>query len=171
MAWQSNISDFKLILKKFGKEEIPRLVVAFQKKIAFELFRRVLMKTPVDKGFLRGAWTLSIDAPSYERTESMQSLSKSKTIKDGSRVPGVPADQSPIAPLESQRYNDQIAMATNLKMGGTIWLTNRMPYVERIEFGGWSRVKAPRGMLGLSINETVQFVKQEAGSSLEVEKK
>jgi hypothetical protein len=39
-----------------------------------------------------------------------------------------------------------------------VWINNAMPYVLRIEFDGHSSVKAPAGMVQISINELKSYL-------------
>ena len=52
-------SKFTDDLKKYS-EEIKGKAVSFQKAFAFELFKRLVLITPVDTGRARGAWGVSV---------------------------------------------------------------------------------------------------------------
>jgi hypothetical protein len=41
----------------------------------------------------------------------------------------------------------------NIKLGDRVYLTNNLPYARRIEYDGWSKVKAPQGMLRITVKE------------------
>lgn len=99
------------------------------KKVALEAFRGIVMKSPVDTGRLRANWTLSIDGFSTATHEG--------TDKTGAGTMGkITAGLAPI------KINGQ-----------SIYLTNSLPYVRRIEYEGWSKIKAPQGMVRITLQE------------------
>ena len=174
--WKVGLEDFKLKSKK--------AVVSMVKKIAFEAYSRILKKTPVDKGFLRGAWTLAIGTPSDENTQKMLGHSG----KGG--LFGKKSEQ-----LQGQ-FNEAMAQMATLEALQTVWISNAMPYVETVEFGGYPNPpkrgsyipfalgkngrkrtgsgrwvvkssggfskQAPKGMFGISILEVVNWIKEQA---------
>lgn len=88
--------------------------------ITFALFREVIMRTPVDTGRLKGNWQASVGAPATVTLEA--------TDKGGGKTIG--------------------SMAAAIGgWGSTTYLTNNLPYAQRIEFDGWSHTKAPAGMV------------------------
>lgn len=95
------------------------------KKLAIELFKLIVLKTPVDTGRARASWNLSagiIDTsvePSGEY-EKGQALAKARL----SNLPG------------------------NFRV---IWITNSLPYIIALEHG--HSTQAPAGMVGLSVEE------------------
>lgn len=86
------------------------------KKAFIGLSTDIIMDTPVLSGRLRNNWMVSVNKGSNETTE-----------RTGNESIG--------------RVN-----AVKFKLGDTLYLTNNLPYAERIEFMGWS-AKAPSGML------------------------
>jgi hypothetical protein len=93
----------------------------------FELVRRVVNKTPVDTGRLRGNWQATIDVPAMGTIEREDK-----------------AGQATI----------QAAMPAIKQMTGRVfWLSNNLPYARRIEYEGHSSIKAPAGMVRVSIAE------------------
>lgn len=105
-----------------------------------DLSRRVIMRTPVGDpsgwqnppppgyvgGTARGNWQVSYGSPE----------------------PGVLArtDQS------GQTTIADVAQQTELA-GGNVWyLTNNLPYIQRLEFEGWSD-QSPQGMVRISLSE------------------
>lgn len=172
-----NFREWKLGLEAF-KLKTQKVVVLMIKKIAFEIYKRVLKWTPADKGLLRGAWTISIGSPSDANTQKMLA----KKGKSDLTV--------------SSQMAEGINELSNMTTPTIIWFSNAMPYVETVEFGGYpnppkrgsfvsartgksgKRVKgtgqfviksvngfsrqAPRGMLGISILEVVNWIKQQS---------
>lgn len=90
--------------------------------ITFALFREVIQRTPVDTGRLKGNWQTSVNAPVTTTIE---------------------------------RTNGGAAIAEVITNGGgwgsTTFLSNNLPYAQRIEYDGWSHTKAPAGMVRVSL--------------------
>lgn len=84
--------------------------------IALELFRSVILDTPVDTGRARGNWQTSLWNPKDGEVERDMSAALQETARETS-VFG---------------------------MGKLIYLANNLPYIYRLEFG-WSK-QAPGGM-------------------------
>jgi hypothetical protein len=90
------------------------------RKVALELFRRVIYKTPVDTGRARANWQVTIG--------SQATMSKATAASAG------------------------------FKAGDTIYLTNNLPYIRKLEEG--SSQQAPAGMVALTVQEFAQVVNQ-----------
>ena len=86
------------------------------KKAFIGLSTDIIMDTPVLSGRLRNNWMTSVNKGSNETTESTSNTAVNR------------------------------ASSVKFKLGDTLYLTNNLPYAERIEFTGWSK-KAPSGML------------------------
>ena len=136
------IDGFIADMKVFKDRVLPKTFVAFQKYIALELFKRIMQKTPVDKGTLRGSWTISIG--SQDRTPA----NKNTTAKQGASLTGA----------ERADFKTAVAGMQELQLGQIIWINNAMPYVLVIEFDNHSKVKAPAGMVNISIQELKSFL-------------
>lgn len=128
--WESNIHRFS---RKIGVN--ANLVV---KKLAIELFKLIVLKTPVDTGRARASWNISA---------------------------GV-IDTSVMPPGEYAK-NEALAKAKESALGGmarVIWITNSLPYILALEHGHSSQ--APAGMVGLSVEEIENYLEtviREAG--------
>lgn len=84
-----------------------------------ELFKLVIMATPVDTGRLRGNWQTTINSPAMSELERLDP-------NGGIALAEVLAN-----------------------MGGlldVVYFSNNLPYAERIEYEGWS-AQAPEGMV------------------------
>lgn len=103
--------------------------------ITFGLFREVIQRTPVDTGRLKGNWQATQGAPAYGTDTT--------TDKDG---------------------NTTITrMAAGIGGWGSVtYLANNLPYAQRIEFDGHSSVKAPAGMVRVSMRRINTIVRQAA---------
>jgi hypothetical protein len=97
------------------------------KTVGFELVRRIVLKTPVDQGRLRANWQVTIGSPASGMIDT--------TDKQG------------------QATIQAAMMAVEKFPGSVMWITNNLPYARRIEFEGHSSVKAPAGMVRVSIAE------------------
>jgi len=98
------------------------------KKIAFDLFRKIIFKTPVLTGRARANWLVSVVAP---RSETVDETDKTG-MKTLSEVQGV------IAGWESD---------------SDIYMSNNLPYIYGLERG--RSKKAPQGMVKISIAEVL----------------
>ena len=101
---------------------------AIVKKIAFDLFRKIIFKTPVQTGRARANWLVSVVAP---RSETVDETDKTG-MKTLSEVQGV------IAGWESD---------------SDIYLSNNLPYIYGLERG--RSKKAPQGMVKISVAEVL----------------
>lgn len=98
------------------------------KKIAFDLFRKVILKTPVLTGRARANWLVSVAEPRSETVD--------ETDKAGIRAIG----------------NVQSVIAW-WNADSDIYLSNNLPYIYGLERG--RSKKAPRGMVKISITEVL----------------
>ena len=91
---------------------------------------KIIKRSPVDTGRFRNNWQFSIDAPA--------------TGKD----PG--------------GSNELTLVNTANKMvpGNTFYMTNNLPYAERLEYG-WSG-QAPQGVVRVTLGEYSQFIEMAA---------
>jgi len=137
------IDGFIAEMKSFQEKILPETFVAFQKWVALEVYKRIMQKTPVDEGILRGSWTISVGA--QDKTEANRKTSANQGDS--------------MAPDELAFFTSGVAQMNNLEIGQIVWINNAMPYVLRIEFEGHSKVKAPRGMVRLSIQEVKSYLK------------
>lgn len=75
------------------------------RKIVFELFKAVVLRSPVDTGRFRANWNVGVGAPDYTTTD----------VKNPSATP--------------------FDAALNVKLGGLVCLSNGLPYARRLENG------------------------------------
>ena len=91
-------------------------------KIALKLFSRVILQTPVDTGAARANWQVSRGEPITSITERSQT----EALRD----------------LPKKRNYGGLKEPT--------FLTNNLPYIQRLEFEGWSD-QAPEGMVRINV--------------------
>lgn len=87
---------------------------------SLELFRLIIVSTPVDNGILINNWRTQINRPNTNQR--------------------VTANTSGGDSLREAQSN----LGT---MKDAVYFSNNMPYAYRIEFDGWSKHKAPQGMV------------------------
>lgn len=92
--------------------------------IVLSLMRGVIMETPVLEGRLRGNWIATKNKPST-----------------ATRKQPDPSGRATVARAEN------FVERQDLSEDFSIYLTNNLPYAHRIEYDGWSREKAPTGMV------------------------
>jgi len=90
--------------------------------VALRLFRDIIRDTPVLTGRLRGNWQTSLNVPNRSMGSAVDTTGGDAITRATSTV-------------QSSRSADILI------------LTNSLPYVERIEYDGWSHTKAPAGMV------------------------
>lgn len=98
------------------------------RKATADVFRAVVLKSPVDTGRFRSNWNVSVAAPDFTFTDS----------------------------TNSNRGLTEAARALTLPVGGVVFISNGLPYANRLEYG-YSK-QAPQGMIRTSVIEFRQFV-------------
>jgi hypothetical protein len=94
--------------------------------ITLTAFSRVVLRSPVSTGRFRANWNVSYGSPNYSTTDS--------------------TDQAR-GPHEAQK-------SLTLPVGGLVYLSNGLPYAQRLEVG-YSK-QAPQGMIRLTALEISQ---------------
>jgi hypothetical protein len=92
------------------------------KRVAFDVFARIVRKTPVDKGRARASWTISVN--NADRT---------------------------VQPDGQASYPVPQVGALNVQPGDSIWISNNLPYIVKLEEG--HSQQAPAGMVAVSLAE------------------
>ena len=124
---------FESQLRGFGVKALDK-VDKVRRASVLELFKLVIMATPVDTGRLRGNWQTTINSPAG-----------AATTRD---------DPNGAAALAE-------VMANLGSLADVVWFTNNLPYAERIEYEGWSR-QAPEGMVRRHIAQWQRIVSTKA---------
>lgn len=122
--------DFAKILARAG-DKADQVV----RKVTLDVGASIIKRSPVDTGRFRGNWNYS--------TVSINTGTSSGADKTGA---------SAIGKIQ--------AGLTNWKPGETIYITNSLPYAQRLETG-WSQ-QAPSGMVRLTVMEFRQYVAKAA---------
>ena len=116
MSFSLNVARWT---KDAGKD-----MAELHKAIILELFKSVILDTPVLEGRLRGNWIISSDAPADGTFDVVD--------PDGGKT--------------TRRVDDFVSQLDGLK-NFDVFLTNNLPYAHRVEYDGWSHTKAPAGMV------------------------
>lgn len=120
------MGKFALDVKRYAEaigEDMDKVI----RGTALTLFSDIIKTTPADTGRLKGNWFVTINNPSTKIT-NLKDKTGSVTIAK--------AEAKLSKPTEAANF----------------WLTNNLPYAYRIEFEGWSKVKAPAGMVAVNVN-------------------
>lgn len=112
------MSSFDRQLFRFIKKAKGNADAAFR-GVVVELFSSVILDTPVDEGRARANWQVTERAPAEGEVE-----------RDD------PSGSAAVGAVQKFSY----------KFGQTIYLTNNLPYIYRLEYEGWSK-QAPEGMV------------------------
>jgi hypothetical protein len=126
----SNFEQFEKELRIFSEISVPKDFQKLVQKLAFEVLRRVIIKTPVDTGRARGNWMVAIN--------------------------NIPEGFIEIGSLSSEQatsfaLSKGIPVIEAAKPFTTISIANNVPYIGVLEFGGSKQ--APGGMARVTIAE------------------
>ena len=121
-------------IENFSAKAQEKALKIFKKSV-IDLTSDIISDTPVDTGRLKNNWFPSAGAASEQTTEATAN-------EAGDRV-------------EKCAQNE-------LALDKTFYFTNNLPYAFRIEFEGWSKAKAPQGMVGRNAIRWKQIVKRAA---------
>lgn len=125
-------------LKSFNTE-VTRDVNLIRRKIMLEIGRRVILKTPVDKGGARGGWQMTTGAPATGDVER----------------------------LGGEALAELIQVVGQSKVEDVMFFSNLTPYIVKLEHGGYPdppkkgtgkttggfSTQAPRGMMRITLAE------------------
>lgn len=103
------------------------------RKIALDVFRRVVMRTPVDTGRAKGNWQVTYGSAAGGVTDALDSSPKG-SIGGGT---------------ETKLTTTALAWDP---AEASIFLTNNLPYIGALE-GGHSKTQAPAGMVKVTLSE------------------
>lgn len=125
------LKRFELDLEKFA-DKLMLDITTVRRKLAFDLFGKIVFKTPVDEGRLRANWAM------VEGSNSVP-----ENVEEGQRTIGQADNEA--------KGRVQVAVTGGGKPFDFIVITNNLPYAEPIEFG--HSQQAPAGMIRVSIAE------------------
>ena len=128
------------------------------RKVALEMFGRVIQKSPVDTGRFKSNWQVSINSIPSGTIGLDKSVSHDVDGKEHERGAGS-ARSAAAAGASLTRVN---TVALGAKAGQIIYLVNNLDYALALEYGH-SR-QAPAGMVRLTIVEFQGIVNQAAAT-------
>lgn len=111
--------SFSAQISHFG-EATQLKIQNVRRGVTLKLFNAVIRDTPVDTGLLRGNWRFSTKEPIKTATANTSAQAVTQAVQAG---------------IEATTGDE------------TVYLVNNLPYAYRIEYEGWSKVKAPQGMV------------------------
>lgn len=126
------MGSFALAVDAFAKKGMVNIDVV-GRKIAFEVYRRVIFRTPVRTGAARGNWMCTVGSPAL-RTEGLAAVND--TDRSGRSTAATMGET-----VKDWKPSAQVP----------IFLANNLPYIESLEHG--SSRQAPQGMVALTIAE------------------
>lgn len=106
-----DLSSFNETVNKFVEKSGVGVTEA-QKKIVFDILAGVIQRTPVDTGRARGNWQLSIGKPAEGETGELLKKTNKTNVNQQGKLASLPPYQ-------------------------IVWITNNVPYIEVLEFGGF----------------------------------
>lgn len=121
-------------IEGFSAKAQEKVLKIFRKSI-IDLTSDIISDTPVDTGRLKNNWFPSVGAASEQTTEATANEAGDRAEK---------------------------CAQNELTLDKTFYFTNNLPYALRIEFEGWSKVKAPQGMVRRNAIRWKQIVKRAA---------
>lgn len=147
-SFTADLSKFALKAKLNGDQVMQ--------KVCFEVFSRVVQRTPVDTARARTGFQVGVN--------SMPSGSdpgpRVSTRKKGQRLTTAP-------PLSAEDRGRITTGTQALKFGDTGWLVNNVEYVQYLEYGtasyGFSQ-QAPAGMVRITLSEFQSHVAKAVAS-------
>jgi hypothetical protein len=160
--------SFALQVGKWTKDTVDG-TARLHKATIFELFTSVILDTPVLEGRLRGNWIMSYNSASsgtvtVAKTQTGSESKNSDKFRSGRK--GSRRNASLRGAVEGQVtskvVNEVFSRLASFPKGKdfTVYLTNNLPYASRIEFG-YSKVKAPEGMVRKNIIRITQNLQDE----------
>jgi hypothetical protein len=128
------MAKFALQLDAFAKKA-GRNADQVVRKVGLQIATGIVMRTPVDTGRARSTWNTSIGSADYKVTESFDKAGAASIAKAAATLSG-------------------------FKCGPSIWISNGLPYIGRLE-QGWSK-QAPAGMVAVTVREFQGLVRKAA---------
>ena len=144
------MGQFAIDVSKFGAKTEQQISLAVR-KIALDLFTRVIMRSPVDTGRFRANWQTTVGE---RATGTREAFDKGPVLPGG-----IGAAAGSVAAQEA------LEVVTRAPLGPDLWLANNLPYAVPLENG--HSPQAPGGMVKLSMLEVPGIVATAAKESAE----
>ena len=124
------MSKFTSTFNRFA--ELPEKVV---RGSLISLSARIIERSPVHSGRFRGNWQITVNSPATKQLSNKDKKGKKRKAAIAQKINSYKESQN------------------------VFYLTNNLPYGERLEFG-WSK-QAPNGMVRRTLSEFDQLLQQE----------
>lgn len=170
----TNIAEFQKQLGDFASKLLPPQVLALQKKLVFEIHRRVVMRTPVDSGHARRNWQVTVGAPAVGEVTGQappplaalaglqpfgvafitNNVPYIEVIENGGWIPADPENSPEANKARAARRRAAVRKQARARVAQARGLSSArkgdagIPLVK----GGYS-LQAPRGVLGVTLDE------------------
>lgn len=148
------LGNFELDIQKFVDKAKGNTTLVVR-KIALDLFKRVIQKSPVDTGRFKSNWQVSINsipAGTIGLAEDISHTRGGRERKRGAEARGTFAGNFALAKATTT--------ALQFKTGEVIYLVNNLEYARALEYG--HSKQAPAGMVRLTLAEFPQVVAKAA---------
>ena len=76
----TNVERFELEIREFEDQEIPRRHSELVTRIALEALEGVVSRTPVDTGFARNNWNVTLHDPPAGTTEALSPIAHGRAV-------------------------------------------------------------------------------------------
>lgn len=144
------VEEFEFDLARFARVVDVTLEIALRKTV-FDLFNKIVRKSPVDSGAFRASHKIGIN-----------------TIVEGEEPGGKPAKGNKGTISANKATADELAARQTTRLAqvrpyDTVYVSNSLPYAVIIEYGGYSKgprtttkgfsKQAPRGVYRKSLEE------------------
>jgi len=145
MEVKMNLTEFNAQMHNFTKLFEPRVTKSLIQKIALDLWKEIISRTPVDTGRARANWQLD---ENYSATSTFKDFGKSSgTPKTGTPPPYGSGPHDPVIPDISPAHAYEIF--------------NNLVYIERLE-QGHSKQSAPNAMVAGSLQNLTRQLEARA---------
>jgi len=134
-----NLVQFNTSLMK-AASKVDGEILDFIKTVAAEVFRRIVMKNPVDTGRSRGNWQIEFNNPAI------------------GIIPDEKRNEWNAVLLKGLSKLDKIKLQDITKNLNSIHITNNVNYISYLEDG--RSKQAPRGMVAISLHEVETFLRK-----------
>lgn len=124
-------------------------IEAHCRSVALILVGMVIERTPVLKGRLRGDWRTNVASPNYET----RPVSAEQLQAYGSRPEAEWQALAGRLRKVAEEEADKAIGEWDAASATPLYITNNLPYAKRIEEEGYSKTKAPEGMVRVSVAE------------------
>ena len=126
----TNLKDFNAQITKAAKGFIDEDVAKFVKAVALEVFRRIILRTPVDTGRARGNWQIEIGQAAQGIIDEFTDGESDFTVV----------------------FDKAEAKLDNVKPFSVVHITNNVEYVYYLEYDKRS-AQHPEGMVEITLAE------------------